>query len=73
MAETDEVVITRRPGGWTNSPLDPVALALVGRPARRRIVTLLLTLAVLIFGGTVIVADAAGSKLRPTSPCSSAG
>ena len=64
------MITSRMAGGWANAPLAPAAL---GGATRRRLVTLLLSLTVLVFAGTVAVADAAGSNLSPASPRSSTG
>jgi hypothetical protein len=59
MVETEDIVITSRTAGWANAPLTPIALGLVGRqPTQRRVVTILLVLSMLTFGGTVAAAEA---------------
>ncbi len=59
MVETEDIVISNHTAGWTNAPLTPIALGLVGsRPTQRRVVTILLVLSAFAFGGTVAAAEA---------------
>ncbi len=58
MVETEDIVIAPSSSGWSNAPLTPIAVGLVGsRPSQRRVVAILLLLAALTFGGTVVAAE----------------
>ena len=59
MVETEDIVIASSSSGWSNTPLTPIAIGVVGsRPSQSRVVAILLLLSALTFGGTLLAAEA---------------